>query len=90
MGLKWEWSLNKPLFNNEDGDREAESDENIAAELPMKKPERENEGLRDQAGHNEQGEVYRSAELSLDLDDRGGGGSTVFGGRDDGRRRRID
>jgi hypothetical protein len=30
------------------------------------------------------------AELSLDLDDGGGSGSAVFGGRDDGRRRRID
>src|SRR6266699_6981789 len=30
------------------------------------------------------------AELSLDLDDRGGGGSTVFGGRYDGRRCRVD
>jgi hypothetical protein len=64
MDPKWEWSLNKPLLATKMEITKLNLMMIVTAELPMKKPERENEGRRDQTGHHEQGEGYRSTEHS--------------------------
>jgi hypothetical protein len=63
---KWEWSLNKPLLATKMEITKLNLMMIVTTELPMKKPGRENEGCRDQAGHHEQEEGYRSIEHSTE------------------------